>query len=81
MNYINSSPPRQNGHHFTDDIFRWIFLHEKFYIFIKLSLKFVPKGLNDNNPALVKIMGWRRIGNKPLSEQMLTWFPDVYMQH
>ena len=26
---------------------------EKFWILIKISLKFVPKGPNDNNPALV----------------------------
>ena len=28
------------------------------------------------NPALVQIMAWRRIGDKPLSEAMLTWFTD-----
>ena len=42
------------------------------------SLKFVPKGLIDNNPALVEIMAWRRIGDKPLSEPMLTWSADAY---
>ena len=35
-------------------------------------MKFVPKGPIDNNPALVEIMAWRRIGDKPLSEQILT---------
>ena len=34
-------------------IFRCIFMNEKFFIFIKISLKFVPKGHIDNNPALV----------------------------
>ena len=29
------------------------FLRTKFCILIKISLKFVPKGLFDNNPALV----------------------------
>ena len=43
----------QNGCHFADDIFRIIYLNEKFCILIKISLKFVPKGLIDNNPALV----------------------------
>ena len=67
---INSSLPGQNGRHFADVIFRCILVNEKFCILIKISLKFVPKGLIDNNPALVEIMAWRRIGDKPLSESM-----------
>ena len=55
-------------------------MNEKFYILIKISLKFVPKGRVDNNPALVKIMTWCRIGDKPLSEPMLTQFTDAYMR-
>ena len=50
---FNSSPPGQNGRHFTGDIFRCIFVNEKFRILIKISVKFVPKGLIDNNSALV----------------------------
>ena len=50
---INSSPPGQNGRHFADYIFGCIFINKKFYILIKISLKFVPKGPIDNNPALV----------------------------
>ena len=37
----------------ADDIFRCIFMNEKFCILIEISLKFVPKGLIDNIPALV----------------------------
>ena len=48
---------------------------------IKISLKFVPKVSIENNPALVVIMAWYRIGDKPLSEPMLTRFSDTYMQH
>ena len=44
-------------------------------------MKFVLKGPTDNNPALVEIMAWRRIGDKPLSEPMLTRFTDAYMRH
>ena len=58
-----------------------IVLNEKFCILIKISLKFVPKGPIDNNPALVQVMAWRRVGDKPLSEPMLTRFTDVYVQH
>ena len=43
--------------------------------------KFVPKGPVDNNPAMVYIMAWCRIGDKPLSEPMLTVFTDAYMWH
>ena len=34
-------------------IFKCIFLDEKVWSLIKISLKFVPKGLNNNNQALV----------------------------
>ena len=37
----------------------------------RLKLKFVPKGLINNIPALVQIMAWRRPGDKPLSEPMM----------
>ena len=50
---VNSSLPWQNGRHFTEDVFRGIFVNENFCILIKMSLKFVPKGAIDNDPALV----------------------------
>ena len=78
---INSSPPGQNGRHFADDIFKCMFVNEKFCILNRLSLKFVPKGLINNIPALVQIMAWCRSGDKPLSEPMLTHFTDAYMRH
>ena len=53
------------------DIFKCIFLNENVWISIKISLKFVPKGLINNIPALVQIMVWRRLGDKPLSEVMM----------
>ena len=37
----------------ADHIFKCIFLNEKVRILIKISLKFVPKGLIDNKQALV----------------------------
>ena len=87
MSYVlyvaNSSPPPpgQNGRHFANDNFRCIFVNETFCIFHKFSLKFVPGGVIDNNPVLAYIVAWRRIGDKPLSEPMLTRFTDAYMQH
>ena len=37
----------------ADDIFKCIFLNENDWIQIQISLKFVPRGPIDNNPALV----------------------------
>ena len=41
------------------------FLNENLWIMIKISLKFLPKGPNNNIPALVQIMAWRQPGDKP----------------
>ena len=68
---VNTLSPRQNGRHFADDIFKCIFLNENVWIYIKISLNFVPKGRIDNILALVPIMAWRRRGDKPLSEPMV----------
>ena len=65
----------------TYDIFKCIFLNEKFCILFKISVEFVAKGPIDNIPALVQIMAWRRIGAKPLSEPMLTRIIDAFMRH
>ena len=73
--WLNTLRPRQNGRHFPDDLFKCIFLNENVWISIKNSLKFVPKGPIDNIPALVQIMVWRRLGDKPLSEPMIVRLP------
>ena len=72
---VNTLRPRQNGRHFPDDNFNSIFLNEKVWTLIKISLKFVPKGPIDNIPALVQIMAWRRLGDKSLSEPMIVRLP------
>ena len=63
----------------ADDLFKYLFMNEKVCILIRISLKFVPKGPIDNKSMLVQVMAWRRIGDKPLSEPMLTQFTDAYM--
>ena len=68
---FNTLRPRQDGRHFPDDIFKWIFLNELIWISIKISLNFVPKGPINNIPALVQIMAWRCPGDRPLSEPMM----------
>ena len=65
---INTLRPRQYGCHFPSNIFTWIFVNENIWILIKISLKFVPKGLINYNVSFVQIMAWRRPSDKPLSE-------------
>ena len=65
---VNILRPRQNGRHFPDDIFSW---KENVSISFKISLKVVPKGRINNITALVRIMAWRRPGDKSLSEPMM----------
>ena len=43
----------------ADDIYKLIFLNENDRIPIRISLKFVPRGPFDNEPALVQVMAWR----------------------
>ena len=58
--------------------FLWI---KSFCILFRISLNVVSKGPIDNKGALVQVMAWRWIGNKPLPELMLIQFPDTYMRH
>ena len=57
--------------HFPDDIFKCIFLNENVWISIKNFIEVVPKVPINNIPALVQIMAWRRLGDKPLYEPMI----------
>ena len=72
---FNTLRPRQNGRHFSDDIFKRIFFNENIRILIKISLKFVPRGPINNIPAMVQIMAWHRPSDKPLSEPMMVRLP------
>ena len=51
---------------------------KSFVFFIRISMKFVPKGPVVNDAALVELMARRRIGDKPFSQPMLTRFTDAY---
>ena len=57
------------------NIFNCIFLNEFVWIFIEISLKFVPKGRINNIPTLVQIMAWRRPDDKPLPEPIMVRLP------
>ena len=72
----------------ADDIFKCSFMNEKFFISIRISLKFVPRGAIDNRSALVQVMAWHPLvqvmawhptGDKSLPEPMLTKFTDIYV--
>ena len=49
----------------------------KFCILIQISMTLVPKDPIDN-PAFITKMAWCWIGDKPLSETMLTRYNDIY---
>ena len=71
----NTLRPRQNGHRVADNTFERMFVNKNVRILIKISLKFVPKGPINNIPALIQIMAWHRLGDKPLSEPMIVRLP------
>ena len=69
--FVNTLRPRQDGCQFPDDILKCIFLNENISILIEISLKFIPKGPINNVQALVQILAWCQLGDKPLSETMV----------
>ena len=68
---LNTLRPVLAGCQFPDDIFKCIFLNESVWIYIKITLKFVPKRPINSIPALVQIMARRRSGDRPLSEPVI----------
>ena len=66
---------------FADNIFRWMFLNDNFWVSSKISLKYVPYGLIDKWPSLVQIMVCRRIGDIIYLNQWWLMFADAYMRH
>ena len=69
--WINKLRPRQDGRHFPDDIFKYIFLNENISISIIISLRFVPKSHINNTPTRRQAIIWTNYGN----------FTDTYMRH
>ena len=62
---------------FADDIFKLIFLCENFHISIQISLTPVSKDQINDEPGLVEIMAWHRIGDKPLSEPVIDYITNA----
>ena len=46
-----------------------------------MSFKFIPKGRINYKSVLLQVMAWCWIGDKSLTEPMLTQFTDPYMRH
>ena len=61
----------------ADDTFKYKFVNKNDLISTKKTLKFVPKGPIHNKSSLVQVMAWRRIGDKPLHEPVMTQFNDA----
>ena len=72
--FRNTLRPRQNGSHFPDDIFKWIFLNENVWISINISLKFVPRGPINNNSNIGSGNGLA-----PTRRQAIIWTNDGYI--
>ena len=79
---INELGPEWNGGQFAG-IFKYVFYEENIYTLNQISLKFVPKGLTNNNnkSALVQVMAWYTRGSKPLPEQIPINFDDAIWCH
>ena len=78
--FLNPSTRRQNGRYFAYNIFKCIFMNEKFHIWIWIWLKFVLRGPIDNISALVQVKAWHQTGSKPLPEPMLILFINTNMR-
>ena len=65
----------------ADDIFNSIFLNESDKISVPISLKCVPSGPIDTKSALVQVMAWCQIDDKPLPGPVMTQFMDAYIWH
>ena len=65
---LSTLRPKQNVHHFADDIFKFIFFQFN---------KFIPEGQIDNIPTLVQIMTWRR----PSDQCLIYWRIHTSLGH
>ena len=52
VSFVDTFRPRQNGHHFADDMLRYFFIKENGRISIDISLKIIPEGQIKNIPPI-----------------------------
>ena len=72
---INVLTAKQIGRHladdFVDDILKCILSKKNVLISIGIPLKFVPQCQINNIPALLQLIIWCRLGDKPLTEPLM----------
>ena len=75
--------PKQNGHKFADDVFKYVFLMSlcSFKLQFRQPFKITVSPIDNDNSAMDHVMVGLRIGNKPLPEQMLINFHDSLWRH
>ena len=61
---IDSSSPRQNGHHFADGILKLVFLNEDYCTLIKISPRSVPEGQVITDSTLAQLLFRHWTGHK-----------------
>ena len=81
VRWLNALRPQQNGCHSADDILKLIFVNENIGILIKNPQKLFTYSPVGKKPALVQVMAWHWIGDKPLSDSMMANFADAFMVH
>ena len=81
LGFNNSERPRQNGRHCADDIFIYMFREWQLLYFDSNFIAMCSNGPMCSNTllVLVLIMVWHQIGDKQLSERIVTWFTDAHM--
>ena len=77
----NTFRPRHSGRHFADDVFKCIFLKKMLEFRLKIQWRLFPRIQITTNLALVRIMAWRRSGDRSLSEPMMCYLTGAYMRH
>ena len=55
------------------------FIERNLQILNQISMKFVPYGPINIQPALVQILAWHQTGDKPLYEPMMVYFIAAYV--
>ena len=77
--FLNWLRLRQNSRFFADDTFKRIFLNENIRIATRNSLKFVPKGLINKIPALVKSLTHICVTRPQWDKLCLAYVPNCLM--
>ena len=69
---------RQNGWHYANNIFKFIFMYEHCYILIEINWNLFTNGQLTIHTtevtyiSLIQIVAWYQTGDRPLSEPMMT---------